>query len=129
MSIREDISLGEVKLRALKATTELTGSVTQATSRTTGVTLNAVQGTITTHNASLAAGAEAAFTVTNNRVQLGSIVVVCLRTKSGTAVSIPVVTAVAAGSFEITMSNLDGVTADTSASVIDFFVINAVSGM
>jgi hypothetical protein len=41
------------------------GAVTQATDRTTGVTLSKLTGQITTNNASLAAGAEAEFTVTN----------------------------------------------------------------
>lgn len=42
------------------------GSVTQPTSKTTGVTLNKACGRITTHNAALAAGASVSFTVTNS---------------------------------------------------------------
>lgn len=102
-------------------------AVTQPTSRTTGVTLNAVCGAITTNNASLAAGAEASFTVTNSAVQVGDVVVVCARSGQTAGTSVPQVTAVANGSFEITLSNLNGSTADTGAMVINFAVIKAVS--
>lgn len=44
------------------------GIVTQTTSKVTGVTLNKRCGTITTHNAALAAGAEATFILTNSRM-------------------------------------------------------------
>lgn len=103
------------------------GAVTQETNRTTGVTLNKICGTITTHNASLAAGAEATFTVTNSAVAATDVVVVSLKDKSGTALSIPFVTDVAAGKFDITLTNLDASTADTSASVINFVVIKGVA--
>ena len=131
MSIREDISLGELKLRSLKATTELTANVTQATSRSTGVTVNAVQGVITMNSASLAQNAVATFTVTNNRVQAGSIILLCMSTAgSAGSLTTPIVNSVAAagGSFVISVTNL-AATADTAASAISFFVVNAISGM
>jgi cytoskeletal protein CcmA (bactofilin family) len=103
------------------------GAVSQATNRTTGVTINKICGAITTHDASLAAGAEATFTVTNSAVAATDVVVVSLKDKSGTALSIPFVTDVAAGKFDITMTNLDASTADTSASVINFVVIKGVA--
>ena len=103
------------------------GAVTQITSRSTGVTVNAICGTITTDATSLAAGAEATFTVTNSSVDIGDVVVVSLRSGATTGTSIPVVTAVAAGSFDITLTNLHAATADTGASVINFAVIKAVS--
>jgi len=103
------------------------GTVTQATNRTTGVTLNKVCGTIVTNNASLAAGAEAEFTVTNSTVAVGDVVVVSLQVESATGTSIAYVSTTAAGSFKITLSNLHASTADTSASTINFAVIKAVS--
>jgi hypothetical protein len=42
------------------------GTVTQLTSKSTGVTLNKLTGTVVTHNASLAAGATVAFVLTNS---------------------------------------------------------------
>lgn len=103
-------------------------TVTQATSRATGVTINAVSGLITTDTTSLAAGAEATFTVTNNKVEIGDVPVVAVRsggtTAGGTWAS---VTAVAAGSFDITISNLTAATADVAALLINFALIKAVS--
>jgi hypothetical protein len=102
------------------------GTVTQATSRTTGVTLNKTTGAITTHTASLAAAAEATFTVTNSTVAATDTVVLSI--KSGAAATpLAWVSAVAAGSFNITISNLHASTAETGAIVINFAVIKAVA--
>jgi len=103
------------------------GAVTQATSRTTPVTLSKLCGAITTNNASLAAGAEATFTVTNTTVAATDTVVVSLKTPSSTGLSLPFVSTTAAGSFDITLTNLHASTADTSASVINFAVHKAVA--
>lgn len=103
------------------------GAVTQITSRATGVTLNTICGAITTDTTSLAAAAEATFTVTNSAVAAADVVVVSLKTPSATGMSIPAVTTTAAGSFQITLTNLHAATADTSASVINFAVIKAVT--
>lgn len=102
-------------------------AVTQLTNRTTGVTINALCGAITTHNASLAAGAEAAFAVTNSHVAAGDVVAVCAASGQTAGTSIPVVTAVAAGSFTITLTNLHAATADTGPMVINFAVVKAVA--
>jgi hypothetical protein len=89
------------------------GAVTQITSIVTGVTLNAPCGTITTFAASAAAGAEdGPFTVTNSTIA---------------ATDVPVVSAVAAGSFAITITNLHGATALNAAIVISFAVIKGVA--
>lgn len=103
------------------------GAVTQATSRTTGVTLNKTSGAITTNNTSLAAGAEAEFTVTDSSVAVGDVVVVAARSGQTAGTSFPYVSGVAAGSFKITLSNLHATTADTGAMIINFVVIKAVS--
>jgi hypothetical protein len=102
------------------------GTATQTTSRTTGVTLNKTCGAITTHTASLAVAAEATFTVTNSAVAATDTVVLSI--KSG-AVATPLawVSAVAAGSFNITISNLHASTAETGALVINFAVIKAAT--
>ena len=99
-------------------------AVTQQTDRSTGVTINAPAGTITMNNASLAAGAEAKFTVTNSFVTSTSVPVVALASGQTADTSIVAVTAVANGSFQITVTNLNGVTADTGAGVINFIVFN-----
>lgn len=103
------------------------GTVTQLTSRTTGVTLNKISGAITTNATSLAAGAEASFVVTNSTVAIGDVVLVTARSGQTASTSIPFVTAVANGSFTITLSNFNAATADTGAMIINFVVIKAVS--
>lgn len=102
-------------------------SVTQITSRATGVTVNALSWTITTDTTSLAAGAEAVFIVTNSKVAIGDVVVISARSGQTAWTSVPIVTAVAAGSFSITLTNLHATTADTGAMIINFAVIKAVS--
>lgn len=108
--------------------TTVGGAVTQITSRATGVTLDKLCGTITTDATSLAAAAEATFVVTNSKVVATDVVVVCVKS-GGTTVgsTIAVVTAVAAGSFSITVTNLHASTADTAALVINFAVIKSVA--
>lgn len=102
-----------------------TSTVTQATNRSTGVTLNTTCGQITTDATSLAAAAEASFVVTNNKVTAKSVIVINAASGQTASTSIPVVTAVAAGSFTITLTNLHASTADTGAMVINFIVLGA----
>lgn len=103
------------------------GAVTQITSRSTGVTLSKVCGQITTDATSLAAGAEAVFVVTNTLVAATDTVVLSAASGQTAGTSVPLVTAVAAGSFSITLTNLHASTADTGAMIINFAVIKAVA--
>ena len=104
---------------------ETTTTVTQATNRSTDVTLNAVAGQITTDDASLAAAAEATFTVNNSYVTAKSVVLIS-HASGGAGTPFVFVSAVAAGSFDITMTNLHASTANDAASVINFVVIDVV---
>lgn len=104
-------------------------AVTQATNRTTGVTINAICGTITTHNASLAAEATADFIVTNSSVAIGDVVTCCIQSGSnggGTIVSVAIVTA---GTFTIRVhnGNVASGTAETGAILINFAIIKSVA--
>ncbi|MDE2096978.1 MAG: hypothetical protein KGL39_07015 [Patescibacteria group bacterium] len=105
---------------ALGYTTGAGGAVTQLTSRTTGVTLNTPTGAITLF---AAAGTTAftTFTVTNSKVAATDTIV--LSVKSGTNVYLALVTAVAAGSFNITFWTTGGTNSDSP--VINFAVIKA----
>jgi hypothetical protein len=98
------------------------GTVTQATSRTTGVTLDKITGAITLFSA---AGTTAAttFTVTNSTVVATDVII--LNQKSGTDLYDLMVTAVAAGSFNITFRTTGGTT--TEQPVFNFAVINGVA--
>jgi hypothetical protein len=98
------------------------GTVTQATSRTTGVTLNKTNGAITLFSAAGLATYQT-FTVTNSTVAATDVIHVCQ--KSGTDKYIILVTAVAAGSFAITFATTGGVT--TEQPVFNFVVIKAVT--
>jgi len=100
------------------------GAVTQATDITTGVTLNARTGQITTVSSTLGTGADATFTVTNNTVGATSVIVVHTATYGGTADGIPVcnVTAVAAGSFDVNIRNTGATTLD-AVIVLSFMVL------
>lgn len=81
-------------------------SVTQATSKSTGVTINAAAGQIVTSNASLAAAAEVAFVVTNSAVSAYDIPVVALASGAATAGTYLLsIAAVANGSFTVVISN------------------------
>lgn len=105
------------------------GTVTQATNRATGVTLNKVCGQITTHNASLAAEASADFVVTNSKVAAKDVVVVSVASGTVGVGTIVTVAAVAAGSFTIRVhnGNVAAGTAETGAIVINFVVIKGSS--
>jgi len=104
-------------------------TVTQATNRATGVTINALSGQITTNNASLAAEASAVFTVTNNKVASTDVVNVCIQSGSVALNTDLVVSAVANGSFNITVvnNNVAAGTAETGAIVINFVVIKGAT--
>jgi len=52
------------------------GTVTQATSKSTGVTLNKSSGQITMNNAALANGAVVTFTLTNNLLSAKDVIIV-----------------------------------------------------
>ena len=98
------------------------GAVTQATSRTTGVTLDKTSGAITLFSAAGSATA-ATFTVTNSTVAATDVII--LNQKSGTDLYDLMVTAVAAGSFNITFRTTGGTTTETP--VFNFAVIKGVA--
>ena len=98
------------------------GTVTQGTSRTTGVTLDKTSGAITLFSAAGSATA-ATFTVTNSTVAATDVII--LNQKSGTDLYDLKVTAVSAGSFNITFNTTGGTT--TEQPVFNFAVIKAVT--
>lgn len=101
------------------------GAVTQATDKSTGVTLNQAAGQVTTSNASLAGGAEVSFTVTNDKVAATDVVAISLQSGASTGTYIVSISAVAAGSFDVTLSNV-GTTAG-EALVLNYAVIKAAA--
>jgi len=98
------------------------GAVTQGTSKATGVTLSQMQGVITTHNASLAAGVEVAFIVTNTLVELTDTVVLSIQSGGTAGEYLAHVSTVTNGTFVITLANLSGSSA-SDAIILNFYVL------
>lgn len=98
------------------------GAVTQLTSRTTGVTLNKLAGAITLFNAAGVA-TYTTFTVTNSTVAATDTII--LNQKSGSNLYILLVTAIAAGSFNISFATTGGVASDSP--VFNFSILKAVA--
>lgn len=96
-------------------------AVTQATSKSTGVTLNYVNGTITMHGAALAADTAVSFTLTDSAIEANDVVVITHHS-TGTAGAYLVLAQAAGGSATITVRN---VTAGSlsEAIVLKFAVI------
>lgn len=105
------------------------GTVTQATSRTTGVTLNKVCGQITLYSTTVAAGNVSEFTVTNSTVVSSSRNVIQLSLSNpgaSTGVYVPFVSLISTGSFRISIHCLSAPAAAESP-VINFAVFNIVN--
>lgn len=102
------------------------GAVSQATGKSTGVTLNAVSGGITMNGANLAANASVAFTLTNSCIAATDVVHASI--KSGATAGAYLVTtgATASGSCSITLYNCSG-GALAESVVLSFAVIKAVA--
>jgi hypothetical protein len=82
------------------------GTVTQITSKSTGVTLSFDTGRITTQSAALAAGATVRFTATNTGVLINDVPVLSIR--SPASKYRVWVDSVAAGSFVVALENVTG---------------------
>jgi hypothetical protein len=105
------------------------GSVTQATSRTTGVTLNKITGQITLFAGSLGGHDADEFTLTNSTIAANDVVALCI--KSGVAEATRKyyqvnAVAVGAGSCVISVGNIDNATipaSSTDSPVLQFVVL------
>ena len=99
-------------------------SVTQTTNRTTAVVINAMSGTITTDDASLAAGARATFTVTNGKVASGDVVAINHAGAQPADGTVKIsVSDIADGSFKINVDNPHASSATTAVYVLNFVVL------
>jgi hypothetical protein len=98
------------------------GTVTQGTSRTTGVTVNKPTGSITLVSAA-GTSAYTTFIVTNSTVAATDVIII--NQKSGTDRYTAWISNVAAGSFSVTFSDVTGTT--TEQPVFNFAVIKGVT--
>lgn len=101
------------------------GAVTQATSKTTGVTLNAVCGQVTMNAAALAADTTATFTLTNSTIAATDVLILN-HVSGGTAGSYLLNAQAAAGSAAINVRNITAASL-SEAIVIRFAVIKSVT--
>jgi len=100
------------------------GSVTQATSKSTGVTLNKPVGVITMNNASLATATNVTFTLTNSFISANDTLILTLASGQTTPGSYNVfVNALAAGSASITLRNISAGTL-SEAIVVNFAILH-----
>jgi len=105
------------------------GTVTQATDKSTGVTLNKSAGRITMNNAALAGGAVATFTLTNSTISANDTMIVCISsvtTGSTAAAYTTYVCSLTAGSAIIALRNLSA-TSYSEAVVINFSLVHGQS--
>ena len=103
-------------------TTGAGGTVTQTTSRTTGVTLNKTVGQITLVSAAGSTSWQT-FTVTNSSVAANDVIII--NQKSGTDLNEIHITAVAAGSFNVSFKTTGGTT--TEQPVFTFAIIKGAA--
>jgi hypothetical protein len=101
------------------------GTVTQATSIATGVTLSQPSGVITTVSLTTAANTtESAFTVTNSYVKADSIIIANVQGYSGTTgFPVTLVEDIVAGSFKILVRNVHNAAALNGTLSISFVVM------
>jgi len=105
-------------------TTDAQGTVTQATSKSTGVTLNKSAGQITLNNAALAASTNVAFTLTNSLISANDVLIVNVAGGAATAGTYNVFTStLGAGSATIVLRNISAGSL-SEAVVVNFALIH-----
>ena len=110
--------------RELGYTAAAQGTVTQATSKSTAVTLNKSAGVITMNNASLATATNATFTLNNSLISPNDTVILTISGGQTTPGSYNVfANSLAAGSVSITLRNISGGSL-SEAIVINFALIH-----
>jgi hypothetical protein len=106
------------------------GTVTQATSKSTGVTLNKSAGRITMHDAALAAGVAVSFILTNSAISINDTIIVNVSsntTGSAAGAYTTYVSYLASGSALITLRNLTAATSYSEAVIINFAIIHGAT--
>jgi len=103
------------------------GTVTQATDKSTAVTLNKSAGRITTANVALAGSTNVSFTLNNSFISANDVLIVTLSGGIATAGTYNCwVNSLSAGSASITLRNITTSTSLTEAVIINFALIHCV---
>jgi hypothetical protein len=103
------------------------GTVTQATDKSTGVTLNKSAGRITMNGAALAGATAVSFTLTNSTISTNDVIIVCISGGATAAAYTTYISSLAAGSAVITLRNLTASTSLSEAVIINFSIIHGAS--
>jgi len=99
------------------------GTATQATSKSTAVTVNASAGQITMNNANLATVTTVSFTLNNTTISAKDTMVVCIASGGTTGAYLVYISALTAGSATISLRNFTAGTLG-EAVVVNFAVIH-----
>lgn len=102
------------------------GAVTQATDKSTGVTLNKSAGRITMNAASLAANTAVSFTLTNSLISANDVIIVCISGGGTAGAYTTYISSMTAGSAVVTLRNLTG-GALAEAVIVNFAIIHGAS--
>jgi hypothetical protein len=106
-------------------TADASGTVTQATDKSTGVTLNKSAGQITLNNASLANITNVSFTLTNSTISAKDVIVLSVSSGATAGAYNCWISSKATGSCVITIRNLSGGSL-SEAFVLNFAVIHVL---
>ena len=99
------------------------GAVTQATSKSTGVTLNKSAGQITMNNASLATATNVTFTFTNSLISANDILILNVGSGATAGAYNCWVSGLSAGAATVTLRNISGGSL-SEAVVLNFALIH-----
>jgi len=99
------------------------GTVTQATDKSTGVTLNRSMGRVTMNNAALAGNTAVSFTLTNSLISAKDVLVVSISSGATAAAYAAYVSSMTAGSAVISLRNMTGGSL-SEAVIVNFAVIH-----
>jgi len=130
-SIATGVAYNDPEFSTVYATAEIgyaasaQGTATQATSKSTGVTLNASAGQITMNNAALGATTNVAFTLTNSSITAKDVIIFNVAGGNATAGTYNVFTStLAAGSATVVLRNISGGSL-SEAVVLNYAIIHA----
>lgn len=102
------------------------GTVTQATDKSTGVTLNKSAGRITMNNAALASNTAVSFTLTNSLISANDAIIVNVSGGGTAGAYTTYISSMTTGSAVITLRNMTGGSL-SEAVIINFATIHGVS--
>jgi hypothetical protein len=102
------------------------GTVTQATDKSTGVTLNKSAGRITMNNAALASNTAVSFTLTNSLISTNDTIIVNVSGGGTAGAYTTYISSMTSGSAVITLRNMSGGSL-SEAVILNFAMIHGAS--